>query len=52
MANVYLRETLRNDDQVQLYNAREGYTLSLMDRELWIKHDGGNWAKFTDAAWN
>lgn len=50
-ANVYLRETFRNGDQIQLYNAREGYTLSLLDGQLWYKADGGTWAKLADASW-
>lgn len=51
MANVYLRETLRNEAQIQLYNAREDYTFSLLDGELWFKPSGGQWAKVTDASW-
>lgn len=51
-ANVYLRETLRNDEQVQLYNAREDYTLSLLDGQLWFKASGGAWTKLADAAWS
>lgn len=50
-ANVYLRETLRNNDQVQLYNAHDGYTISFTDGQIWMKKDGQSWYKYTDGKW-
>ena len=49
---LYMRETLRNNDQIQLYNGAEGLTISLMDNEIWMKKDGFNWFKYGDGAWN
>ena len=50
-ANVYLRETFRNGEQVQLYNAAQDYTLSLLDGQLWFKQGNGAWTKLADASW-
>jgi len=48
---VYLRETFRNGDQIQLFNARDNYTLSLLDGQFWLKQGDGAWAKIADASW-
>ncbi len=48
---LYVREILRNDDQIQVYVGQEGYTLSIMDTQIWKKFDGGVWFKLTDGHW-
>ena len=48
----YLREILRNDDQVQLYDGMDQMTISLMDNEIWLKKDGFNWFKYSAGSWN
>lgn len=49
---LYMRETLRNDSQVQLYSGAEGVTISLMDNQVWMKKDGAAWTRYSDGGWN
>lgn len=45
-------ETLRNDQQIQVYDATAKTTFSFLDTQIWAKVDGYNWFKLADAAWN
>ena len=49
---LYMREILRNDDQIQLYNGAEGVTISLMDHAVWMKKDGSSWFRYSAGAWD
>lgn len=49
---LYMREILRNDDQIQLYNGAEGITFSLLDNAVWMKKDGFAWFKYSNGNWN
>lgn len=49
---LYMREILRNDDQIQLYNGAEGLTVSLMDNAVWMKKDGFAWFRYSAGAWD
>lgn len=44
-------EILRNNDQIQIYDATTHHTFSLMDNAVWAKPDGGTWYKLADGAW-
>ena len=46
------RETLRNNDQIQVYDDASHFAFSLMDKEVWGKFDGGAWFKLADGAWD
>jgi hypothetical protein len=47
-----VKEILRNDQQIQVYDATTHHTFALMDRELWAKPDAGTWYKLADSTWN
>jgi len=49
---LYMREILRNGDQVQLYNGAEGVTISLLENGIWMKKDGGQWFSYSSGRWN
>jgi len=49
---LYMREILRNNDQIQLYNGAEGVTVSITNGQVWMKKDGFNWFKYADGAWS
>lgn len=45
-------ETLRNEDEIQVYDAVTHHTFSLLDTQVWAKPDGGTWYKLADGNWS